>query len=447
MQTGDAPSFFERLQQAVELLRTEQLEAAETAFAALRAEQPEQPDTLHFQGILRHVQGLSNEGLALMRRAVELRPDRPGLWNNLGNVLLETQRLDEAVEAYQSAVSAASRSNDGGTGIEAAEALNNLGVVYRRQLRFDLAETHLQRATEADPQHGNAWYNLSEVLIEQGRVSEGLIANSRAIVLMPRDTMGRDQVIRALTLLGERDKAAELYREWLAEDPDNPVVQHQLAACLGHGAPARASDSYVATVFDNFAQSFDAKLEKLHYRAPQLVADAVAAALGAPQASLDIADLGCGTGLCGPLLRPWARRLVGCDLSVGMLRKAHARHVYDKLHKAELVYYLDTQPGDFDLLVSADTLCYFGGLDGAAVAAHKALRPGGWLVFTVEALPDDEAAEHLLQPHGRYAHARPYLQRCLTSAGFAPPKFTAESLRQEAGKPVAGWVVVAQRAG
>jgi predicted TPR repeat methyltransferase len=368
--------------------------------------------------------------------------------NNLGNVLLEMQRLDEAIAAYQSAVAAAAGS-DGTLSPEAAEPLNNLGIVYRRQHRFDLAEASLRRAIEAEPRHGNAWYNLSEVLIDQGRVNEGLMANSRAITLMPRDTMGRDQVIRALILLGERDKAAELYREWLVEDPDNPVVQHQLAACLGQGTPERASDAYVEAVFDNFAQSFDAKLEKLHYRAPQLVSDAMAAALGAPQAALDIADLGCGTGLCGPLLRPWARRLVGCDLSVGMLRKARVRRCYDKLHKAELVYYLDTQPGEFDALVSADTLCYFGVLDAVAVAAHKALRPGGWLVFTVEALAEDDTGTpgeaHRLQPHGRYAHARSYLQRCLTAAGFAAPGFAAEPLREEAGKPVDGWVVVVQR--
>ena len=34
-------------------------------------------------------------------------------------------------------------------------------------------------------------------------------------------------------------------------------------------------------------------------------------------------DAGCGTGLCGPLIAPHARRLVGVDLSGQML--AHAR--------------------------------------------------------------------------------------------------------------------------
>ena len=43
-----------------------------------------------------------------------------------------------------------------------------------------------------------------------------------------------------------------------------------------------------------------------------------------------ILDAGCGTGLCGPLLKPWARRLVGVDLSGGMLEKARALQLYDE---------------------------------------------------------------------------------------------------------------------
>ena len=60
--------------------------------------------------------------------------------------------------------------------------------------------------------------------------------------------------------------------------------------------------------------------------------------------------------------------------------------MYDVLHKAELVYYLDTQPDAFDAVISADTLCYFGKLENVCAASRRSLRPGGLLVFTVEAL-------------------------------------------------------------
>jgi predicted TPR repeat methyltransferase len=328
-----------------------------------------------------------------------------------------------------------------------ADALNNLGTVLRRQLDWAGAEQAYRDALALRPDFVGAWYNLSLTLLGQGRVPEGLQANSRAITLSPRDMQPRNQVIRALLLLGEREQAAQLYREWLRAEPDNPVALHQLAACLGQDTPARASDAYVEEVFDTFSSSFDVKLEQLGYRAPSLVAEALERAAGEPAAALDICDAGCGTGLCGPLLRPWARKLAGCDLSVGMLRQARPRRCYDVLHKAELVHYLQTQPGAFDAVVSADTLCYFGPLQAVAAAAAASLRPGGWLIFTVEALPDGHADPHQLQTNGRYAHEAGYLQRVLTAAGFDEPVMQHDQLRMEGGKAVMGWLVTARLPG
>ncbi len=134
------------------------------------------------------------------------------------------------------------------------------------------------------------------------------------------------------------------------------------------------------------------------------------AVAGAPTGTLAVLDAGCGTGLCGRLLKPWARLLAGCDLSEGMLRLAHARRIYDTLHQAELVHYLDTQPPAFDVVVAADTLCYFGELGDAMAAASRALRPGGWLIFTVEALDGDSQPGHQLRPTGRYAHSADYVR-------------------------------------
>ena len=309
------------LRAAIALLRAEDLDEAAPALEAILVRWPEQPDALHFLGVLRHVQGRTDEGISLIRRAIAAMPTEPGPWNNLGNVLVESQRLDEAVEAYRTSVTM-SKGTPAST-----DALNNIGTVLRRRSEWAAAEAAYREALALRPDFMEAWYNLSLALMNQGRIPEGLLANSKAVTLSPRHLQARDQVIRALLLQGERDQAAVLYREWLAEEPDNPVIQHQLAACLGEAAPERASDAYVEQVFDSFARSFDVKLEKLHYRAPELVAEALHAAAGAPRASLDICDAGCGTGLCGPLVRPWARHLVGCDLSVGMLKQARPRKV------------------------------------------------------------------------------------------------------------------------
>jgi predicted TPR repeat methyltransferase len=200
----------------------------------------------------------------------------------------------------------------------------------------------------------------------------------------------------------------------------------------------------VAHLFDRFASSFDANLADLSYKAPEWVADDVARRVGAPRQNLVTLDAGCGTGLCGPLLAPYASRLVGVDLSVGMLRRAADRGHYTDLFKAELVTFLLHSGLMFELIVSADTLCYFGNLQAFASAAKMALQPGGAVVFTVEAL-SGEAPEtgYRLHTHGRYSHSDRYVQAALQDAGLDDVTLQAVVLRNEGDTPVDGWLVSA----
>src|SRR5262249_37322411 len=152
-----------------------------------------------------------------------------------------------------------------------------------------------------------------------------------------------------------------------------------------------ASDSYVKVLFDNFASTFDVHLQRLEYRAPELVVETLREnGLPAGRES-DILDAGCGTGLCGTLLRDYARKLVGVDLSAGMLEKARASGRYDELTEGELTAFMRAHPASCDVIASADTLCYFGDLREPAVAAAAALRPGGRFAFSVEMAEVEEA--------------------------------------------------------
>jgi predicted TPR repeat methyltransferase len=130
-----------------------------------------------------------------------------------------------------------------------------------------------------------------------------------------------------------------------------------------------------------------------------------------------------------------------------MLKLAEQRGVYDQLEKAELVDYLQRHAAAFDLVISADTLCYFGDLEEFSRAAFGALRPGGRLVFTVEAITDAGADPYRLQPHGRYAHDRGYVDTVLGAAGFLVEDLVRDVLRREAGLAVQGWLVNACKDG
>ena len=267
------------------------------------------------------------------------------------------------------------------------------------------------------------------------------------ITLRPKHREARRLLALAHCTIGEVDEAVKIFVEWLAEEPDDPIARHMLAACTGRDVPPRASNRYVAEIFDGFAASFEEKLAKLSYRAPALVAAMLEDSGLAPSKRLDVLDAGCGTGLCGPLLAPYARQLTGVDLSAAMLARAREKNVYDALVNRELTEYLRDSREAFDLIVSADTLVYFGDLVDVVAAAAAALRQDGALICTLEHARGGHAnLDYHLELHGRYSHSRWYVERLITRAGLVP-EITHAELRMESGVPVAGLVIRATKTG
>lgn len=420
----------------LECLQNGHFDEGEEVCRKVLAVAPEYAPAIHYAGVLAHENGHTAEAVALIERSLALAPDQPDWHSNLGVVRQAAGDLDGAIAAYRQAIALKPAH---------ANAHGNLGVLLRARGDNEGAEAEYRHAIELNPQHADAYHNLAVLLGATGRAAEAVSCYCRALTLKPHYPEARRALALAYCVIGQPERAIQVCEEWLKDEPTSPIAAHTLASCSGRNVPPRASDEYVQKVFDSFANSFEAKLARLQYRAPTLIAEAVAAAGRIPAGALDIADLGCGTGLCGPLLRPYARHLVGIDLSVGMLTNALEKKVYDRLHQVELTTFLRDHRDAFDVIVSADTLVYFGGLEDVVTAAARALRPGGLLVFTVEeaTTPQTEDAFEL-QPHGRYTHGARYVKRLLAGAGLQPEIGRAE-LRLENGVPVPGLVVRATK--
>jgi predicted TPR repeat methyltransferase len=428
----------EALVLAVECQRSGRFEDAGSLYRKILELVPGHPAATHYSGILAQQQGRLEEATALLERSLALDPKRADWYANLAVNLEARGMLDEAIAASRRAIEV----DPGHT-----NALSNLGALLRAKGRVAEAEEAYRAAIRLDADHIAAYMNLGILLASQRRTQEAVWCYCKVTTLNAHYPPARRMLALAHIMVGEVDKARRLYEESLAQDPDDPVAKHMLAACSGADMPARASNECVSTLFDGFAANFETRLAQLDYRAPELV-ECMLAASGIQSAkTLDVVDAGCGTGLCGKLLSPYARRLTGVDLSGGMLQLAAQKGVYDDLVQCELTAYLRAHPGQFDAIVSADTLVYFGGLEEVASAAAAALRDGGRLVFTVEEWTDaGQDDEFTLRPLGRYVHSQRYVERAMGDVGLIPRVEHGE-LRLEGGAPVPGLVVCATKAG
>lgn len=298
-------------------------------------------------------------------------------------------------------------------------------------------------ALRQQQQYAKAAQAIEQLLLESPR-EENLY---RRLVAIWRDAQDAGQLEQAL-------------KRWLTISPNHPVALHLMGSIRPDTGTAvvRASDAYVKTVFDEFAATFDQALSQLDYQAPQHVQHLVQELIAKRQiaaSGLRVLDAGCGTGLCGPILKPLSEKLVGVDLAPKMLELARQRDIYDTLVEAELTQYLSRYAQEiasakaFDLIVICDTLNYFGDLREILQHAFDCLKPHGYLIFTIETLGAQDLAttnsSFILAQHGRYLHAPASIEPLMTQVGFATLDSYACELRKQAGEGVAGTLFWASR--
>ena len=419
---------------AVALHRLGRLEEADGIYRRILEAIPAQADALHFHGLLLFQQGNRAAGIQSVRRALATQPDYVEAQNNLGNMLKEMGDDEGALQAYSRVLELRP---------DHADTHSNIGVLLRKQGRTAQALKSYERAVQLDPDHSGAFHNLGNLLQGLQRWDEAAAAFRRAVELCPTRDATYVELGRIYRRAGRIAEAEQVYGDWLRRDPTNPVAQHLAAACRGEAGPSRASDDYVRRTFDAFAQSYDDVLQGLEYHVPDLVAGVLQEGILPGAGETDILDAGCGTGLCGVRLRPFARRLSGVDLSPKMLNSSRERGIYDELFEAELTDYLTRHPQQFGLIVSGDTLVYFGELGTVFAAVETALLPGGRFLFSLEREPTADAdAGYRIQPHGRYCHTETYVRQATARTGLQVCWVRACTVRLELGEPVSGMLVL-----
>jgi predicted TPR repeat methyltransferase len=410
--------------------------------------------------------GKVDAALASYETALRLDPAYALAWDNRGNTLRRLGRLQEALDSYERALGLdpalaqawchraivlhdLGRHADAAASAEQAlavkpayaDAFVALGHALQALDRHAAGVDAYDRALALAPQ-AETWCARGAALKKSGDLAAALHSYERALALRPGYALAEHYRANTLRALGQRDAAVAAYRRALALGADANEIQFALAA-LGEGEqPDCAPAGYVKSLFDQYAGRFDRHLvDVLGYRTPALLDALLRPHLAAApvQAAL---DLGCGTGLCAPFLRPLARHVTGVDLSQRMLDKAAALDLYDDLACADIVGWLAQRDACCDLVVAADVLVYLGDLAPLFARVRRALRAGGLFAFSCEALDDAGGSGYAIQPSNRFAHALDYVTRTARAAGFRVVATESATLRRDHGRDIAGHLVL-----
>ena len=139
--------------------------------------------------------GRNDDAAQAYQQAIAAKPDVPGYYNNLGNVLARAGKIEEAKAAYTKSA--------GLDPPNAATAWRNFGISLYNANRLGDAVEPLQKAAELDPKNAQTWYLLGASLVykmttkkvgskEEVQFAPGTIeAYEKAVELDPNGTWGQ----------------------------------------------------------------------------------------------------------------------------------------------------------------------------------------------------------------------------------------------------------------
>ncbi len=414
-----------------------------------------------------HRLGKKKQAERLYRKLVSARPEMGSAWNGLGTLLFETGRLKQAEYALKQAIEAsrpypralynlALIYHRRGFGQKAfrclerllatepgfAQAWNFMGVILKDQGKLQTAFEYTEKALELLPSYAEAWNNKGVLLDAVGKRDEAVAAYKKALSIQPNYLSALFNLAQALHNSGDLLGASSYYRKVLALEPGHTQAAFLLkaASCDQNEVPEAAPIQYVEGLFDQCSDKFeDVLVKELGYKTPWHLLSLASPYIGK---EIAILDLGCGTGLAAPLLRPLASYLAGIDASQKMLAHAEKKDLYEELVQADILKEWRLKQNSFDFIFCADVLVYVGALETVFCKVRDHLRSHGIFAFSVE---EGSAAKYELRNSGRYAHSRHYIESCLDKEGLALLETKQSVLRRDQNEPVEGILFVARK--
>ena len=184
-----------------------------------------QAQALHYLGLIVH-QRNEGEAIDLLRRAVIVNPGDAPCWNNLGNMLQEGDRLQEAIVAYREAVRLVP---------DHVNALYNLAVSLLDAGDAAGSVASFRQALQHEPRDGEMWNAIGEAFTLNQQFDEGRRCFETALAMKPDHVKAHNNLGYNLLMSGEMEPARSCFEKALEFEPDNASALEYLSSMQGFG--------------------------------------------------------------------------------------------------------------------------------------------------------------------------------------------------------------------
>jgi len=211
-----------------------QLEEAIRTLKAFQARRGSDPDILYWVGTF--YDDLAETTFQTMAKSY---PNSYLVLETQGDQLLQQQKYDEALEAYQKALSAA----------PAAPGLHfDLGNTYWHMAKLDRARPELEAELESNPGHAQANYELGDIAVKQGETEKGVLLLKKALALEP-------SLVEAHRSLGRAFLSERLY----------PEAAHEFSIVAQAEPSDHTIHALLATAYQRMGRTQEAEAETQKY--------------------------------------------------------------------------------------------------------------------------------------------------------------------------------------
>ncbi|HOC56173.1 MAG TPA: tetratricopeptide repeat protein [Verrucomicrobiota bacterium] len=193
------------------------------------------PEGLGNLGLCHLKQGRPEEAAELLSQSLRVRPTAVVQYN-LGNLLSQQGKLDEAQTCYEAALRRKP---------EFVEAYYNLGLLQAKRGRTTEAERNYRTALRLKPNHAESHLSLGTLLAGEKKPDEALAHFQAAVQAAPTNVDARFNLALALNGRGDYAGAAAQFAEACRLQPEDVEARQSLAlALLGAGKMAEATAQF-----------------------------------------------------------------------------------------------------------------------------------------------------------------------------------------------------------